>query len=194
MNGGFRVVRGLFDAEALAALCAEANAARERGGRAVVETSDGNEDRGGCPARSLRSAGAGKTHWRFHGSAPMLDVLHELSGSRVAPMGGGTYSYYERRGDFLAVHRDVIGCDLAVITALTEPCDAGALVVYPEFRDKPLSAVRAAGRSAGLPLRLERGDTIVLLGGDVPHELPPVARERIVAIMCYRFVADPPQT
>jgi hypothetical protein len=89
------------------------------------------------------------------------------------------------------VHRDTVGCDLAVITGLTAAPDAGALVVYPAFRDKPLSAVRKAGPSAGIPIALERGDTIVLLGGSVPHELTPVSRERIVAIMCYRVVDEP---
>jgi hypothetical protein len=188
MKAGFRLVRGLFDEPALAELDAEANGARAKGRRASVAESDATEGRGGCPARSLRSSAGGKTHWRYYASSAMLDAIQRLSDAPVTPLGGGTYSYYEQRGDFLAVHRDVVGCDLALITALTDAPEAGALVVYPEFRDKPLSAVRAAGRAAGIPVALGRGDTIVLLGGSIPHELTPVSQERIVAIMCYRIL------
>jgi hypothetical protein len=188
---GFRLVRGLFDEPALAELDAEANEARGKGRRASVPESDATEGRGGCPARSLRSSPGGKTHWRYYASSAMLEAIRRLGDGPVAPMGGGTYSYYERRGDFLAVHRDVVGCDLALVTALTNAPDAGALVVCPEFRDRPLSAVRAAGRAAGIPIALGRGDTIVLLGGSVPLEFTPVSSERVVAIMCYRLLEEP---
>jgi hypothetical protein len=109
----------------------------------------------------------------------------------VSPTGGGTYSYYEQAGDFLAVHRDVLQCDIAVITSLTRCETAGStgeLVVYPEFIREPLSAVRAAGRGAGTSVPLDRGQTIILMGGIVPHEVAPTCagQERIVAINCYR--------
>jgi hypothetical protein len=64
----------------------------------------------------------------------------------------------------------------------------GELMVYPEFIREPLSAVRAAGRGAGTSVPLDRGHTIILLGGIVPHEVAPTcaSQERIVAINCYR--------
>jgi hypothetical protein len=121
----------------------------------------------------------------------MAETLRRLCGFEVFATGGGTYSYYEQAGDFLAVHRDVLQCDVAVITSLT-PCSAdgstGELVVYPEFIHEPLSAVRAAGRASGTPVPLDRGHTIILLGGILPHEVAPTCagQERIVSINCYR--------
>jgi hypothetical protein len=84
-----------------------------------------------------------------------------------------------------------------VITALT-PCTRnrtdGELVVYPDFLREPLSTVRAAGRTAGSPVPLDRGHTMILLGGIVPHEVAPTCagQERIVAINCYRALTAVP--
>jgi hypothetical protein len=51
-----------------------------------------------------------------------------------------------------------------------------------------LSTVRAAGRSAGTSVPLDRGHTMILLGGIVPHEVAPTSpgQERIVTINCFR--------
>jgi hypothetical protein len=121
----------------------------------------------------------------------MAETLAAVCGVAVSASGGGTYSYYEQAGDFLAIHRDVLACDIAVITSLTPctmDCPAGELIVYPHSIREPLSTVRAAGRSAGTPVPLDRGHTIILLGGIVPHEVAPTSpgQERIVAINCYR--------
>jgi hypothetical protein len=121
----------------------------------------------------------------------MAETLGRLCGITVSATGGGTYIYYEEPGDFLAVHRDVVDCDLAVITSLTDSRvdgSAGELVVYPEFIREPLSKVRTAGRTSGTLVPLGRGQTIILLGGIVPHEVAPMCagQERIVAINCYR--------
>ncbi|HEY6375477.1 MAG TPA: hypothetical protein VIX90_08120, partial [Edaphobacter sp.] len=64
----------------------------------------------------------------------------------------------------------------------------GELVIYPQFIREPLSTVRSAGRAAGTFIPLDRGQTIILLGGLVPHEVAPsgAGQERIVAINCYR--------
>jgi len=188
--GGYLVVRGLFDEETLQGLRAEADIVRAEAERMLVADSDGTEGRGGYPARAYR-AGAGRDlHWGLHGCQEMAETLGSLCGFAVSATGGGTYSYYEETGDFLAVHRDVLQCDIAVITSLTN-CAAdgstGELVVYPEFIREPLSAVRSAGRASGTVVPLNRGHTIILLGGIVPHEVAPacVGQERIVAINCY---------
>ena len=69
-------------------------------------------------------------------------------------------------------------------------CPAGELVVYPDFIREPLSTVRAAGRSAGISVPLDRGHSMILLGGILPHEVAPTSpgQERIVAINCYRLL------
>ena len=190
-SGGYLVVAGLFEEETLQALRAEAEAARLEGRRAIVPDSDGTEGRGGVPARCYRSGAGGELHWGLHGCEQMAETLGRLCGVTVTATGGGTYSYYEEPGDFLAVHRDVLQCDIAVITSLTHSRvegSSGELVIYPEFIREPLSTVRSVGRAAGTFIPLDRGQTIILLGGLVPHEVAPTnpGQERIVAINCYR--------
>jgi hypothetical protein len=189
--GGYLVVRGLFDEGTLQALQEEAEQVRVEAERMLVADSDGTDGRGGFPARAYRSGAGGELHWGLHGCQQMAETLGGVSGVNVSASGGGTYSYYEQTGDFLAVHRDVLQCDMAVITSLTRctmNCPAGELVVYPDLIREPLSAARAAGRSAGTSVPLDRGHTIILLGGIVPHEVAPTCpgQERIVAINCYR--------
>ena len=189
--GGYLVVSGLFDEETLQAMRAEADLVRHEAPRVFVEDSDGTEGRGGYPARAYRSGPACDFHWALYGGQQMAAMLGSLCGVTVSATGGGTYIYYEETGDFLAVHRDVVDCDIAVITSLTNSRvdgSAGELVVYPEFIREPLSTVRAAGMVSGTFVPLDRGQTIILLGGVVPHEVAPTCagQERIVAINCYR--------
>lgn len=191
--GGYLVVQGLFDEETLRDLRAEADSVRPEAERMLVAESDGAEGRGGYPARAYRSGPSGDLHWGLHGCPQMTETLAGVCGFDVAPTGSGTYSWYEETGDFLALHRDVLQCDIAVITSLTR-CEMnpteGELVVYPDFMRDPLSLVRAAGRAAGRSIPLDRGHTMILLGGIVPHEVAPAGagQERIVAINCYRVL------
>jgi len=189
--GGYLVVAGLFGKEALHGLLAEAETARPEGLRACVPDSDGTEGRGGSPARAFRSGSGGTLHSGLHGCPQMAEALGRLCGVTVSATGAGSYSYYEKAGDFLAVHRDILRCEIAVITSLTNSAvdgSSGELAVYPEFLREPLSTVRAAGRAAATFLPLDRGQTVILLGGLVPHEVTPTCagQERIVAINCYR--------
>lgn len=165
--------------------------------RMLVADSDGTEGRGGFPARAYRSGPGRELHWGLHGCQQMAETLAGVCGLGVSASGCGTYSYYEQTGDFLAVHRDVLQCDIAVITSLTRctmDCPAGELVVYPDLIREPLSTARAAGRSAGTSVPLDRGHTMILLGGIVPHEVAPASpgQERIVAINCYRALTAIP--
>jgi hypothetical protein len=195
--GGYIVVRGLFDDETLRDLREEAEQARIEAQRMLVADSDGTEGRGGFPARAYLSSPGRDLHWGLHGCQQMAETLAGVCGIGVSASGCGTYSYYEQTGDFLAVHRDVEQCDIAVITSLTKcrmDCPAGELVVYPEFIREPLSAARRAGRSGGVSVPLDRGHTMILLGGILPHEVAPTSpgQERIVTINCYHAFAATP--
>jgi len=190
--GGYFVVSGLFDPATLDALRAEAEAARVEGARQVLGESDSVEGRGGSPARAFRTGRGGDTHWGLHGSSEMKARIEQLCGFTVTPTGSGSFSYYEQPGDYLALHRDILQCDMAVITCLTARSGqgpTGELTVYPGFMREPLSVVRAAGRTYGTVVALQPGHTAILLGGLVPHEVTPTCpgQERIVAINCFRI-------
>jgi hypothetical protein len=190
--GGFAIIPDLFAADALADLMVEALSVRPTGQRNVLAVvSDGTEGRGGSPGRAFTSAHGREVQWRLFSAPALLASLSQLCGL-AEPTGGGTYTYYEQPGDFLALHRDIVTCDLALLTCLGETCatpSGGGLLVYPGHATEPLSSARAAGRSAAKPVLLGPGETVALLGGIVPHEVAPMqlGQSRIVSVMCYRL-------
>lgn len=192
-KGGFTVMRGLFREEDFQELEAEAVSARENGRRNVLAVSGATEERGGSPCRAFTSAPGRAVQWRLFSAPALLAWLQKISGLQAQPTGGGSFTYYENVGDFLALHRDIITCDLAVITCLKETGSEnrdGGLLLYPRHVTEPLAKVRVAGRAAAALAPLRRGDTIALLGGIVPHEVMPMQphQERVVSVMCYRIL------
>ena len=152
--------------------------------------------RGGRPARRFLTALAGPTQAAAYGAPGMLALLSAAAGAAVEPTGdAGTYSYCGRPGDFLALHRDIETCDLAVITRLRDTLDArrvdGARCLYPERCPEPPSRIRAMPALGALAVRVAPGQTLAILGGVIPHAPLPVApgQERIVFIVCYRVAA-----
>jgi hypothetical protein len=193
--GGYAVIPGLFSEEALTGLTGEALSVRATGQRNELAVSDGTEGRGGSPARAFATAHGRETQWRLFSAPFLLATLSQKFGLAALPTGSGTYTYYEQAGDFLALHRDIVTCDLAVITCLRgtrTAANRGSLLVYPEFSAGPISWAHAAGRDAATPVPLGCGDTAFLLGGMVPHEVVPMqsGQERIVSVMCYRMAGS----
>ncbi len=186
------MVRGLFDEETLEGLRRGGGERAERGGTHAC----GGFGRNGGPGRlsgtglSIKQLAAsfiggctGANRWPRRWRAYV--------GLAFPRRAVGLIRITSRLETFSAVHRDVLQCDIAVITSLTRctmDCPAGELVVYPDLIREPLSTARAAGRSAGTSVPLDRGHTMILLGGIVPHEVAPASpgQERIVAINCYR--------
>jgi hypothetical protein len=173
-------------------LKAEAEDARPLGQRAILPISDRTEGRGGSPARALRSSPCGEVHRALHASRQFTDAISEVCGIAVSSTGVGTYHYYESEGDFFALHRDFVGCDIAVITCISQRLTEqpmGGLLVYPNLFCLGLSQVRAAGKVMSLAIPLGPGETAILLGGQLPHEVTPVAagQDRVVAVNCYRL-------
>ena len=188
LNGGAIVLAELIDSSQLAELQAEADANRAGSQRNELGVSEVAETRGGNPSRSLAAAHGGHTQWQIFSDGRFLDALAEECGLPVSPTGGGSYSYYERPGDFLSLHRDVLTCDLTVITCLHDNGGDGGLLVYPQFSHEPLSVAARAGRNAATAVAIRTGESAALLGGVIPHEVAPmrVGQERIVSVMCYR--------
>lgn len=193
-RGGFDVFSGLLDDSFREHLLAEALGRYGEALECDIPASDGEEVRGGIPARRFLNATGGPVQDAFYRAPWVLDFLRGLTAPSLVPTGErGTYSYYVRAGDFLAIHRDIQTCDLAVITCLQDGAavggDGGSLCLYPERFLEPLSAVRATPEEGALKLRLDAGQTIALCGGLVPHALLPVAegQERVVSVLCYHI-------
>jgi hypothetical protein len=192
--GGYVVIAELFTEREMAELRAEALAVRPTGIRNEFAEFVPGEGRGGKPQRSFLSALGGQTHWRLFSSPAVIAFIKRITGLNVRPAGSGSYTYYEPAGDFLALHRDIETCDLAVMTCIEENTESGGgrLLVYSQYITESLSAVRAAGTSAATSVRLLRGGTIMLLGGMVPHEVTPTrpGEYRIVSIMCFQVLPN----
>lgn len=194
--GLFDVYSGLVESDLLRGLRIEAQAARRGAAEARVIDDRPAEWRGGVPARAYLSAPGGPVQDAFYAATWLAEILSGVAGRGCIPTARrGTFNYYLRPGDHLALHRDVEGCDVAVITCLLRRAapraDGGQLLLYPGCAHMPLTAARQAG-SMPVPVDLREGETLVMLGGAVPHRLLPLAgsQERVVSVLCFRF-CDP---
>jgi len=159
----------------------------------AVAVSDEEEIRGGSPARRFISAGGGDEQATFYRDPETARFLSCLCNSPVHPTGEcGTYTYYARAGDHLALHRDVQTCDVAVVTCLLDRHVAGSLGgatrYYPARHHEPLSSIRQTPNKGAVTIRLPVMTTMIMLGGLVPHLIEPMAEAelRIVSILCFR--------
>jgi hypothetical protein len=194
IRGGFDVLEGVVDERGAALLRAEAVQLLPTAEEIDVAADDYADWRGGKPARRFLSASGGRVQDALYQAGWLHEWLAGQLGRRVEPSGPrGTYTYYSRPGDFLALHRDIDVCDVAVITCLhdgpAQVTGAGSLYLYPQRTDEPLSRIRAEPGNGRLELRLMPGQTLVLRGGVVPHALAPVApnQARIISVLCFRL-------
>jgi len=194
-RGGFDVFEGLVDARMRREMLSEAAALLPHATRCEVKVSDNEEVRGGKPRRRFINAQGGPLQQTFNTSPGVLDFLRGLTNRALTFTGEiGTYSYYMDPGDYLDIHRDIVTCDVAVITCLhdraSDDGDSGSLCLYPDRLGEPLSRIRATPNRGAVKMRVQVGQTIVLYGGIVPHALLPVAagQARIVSVLCYRAI------
>jgi hypothetical protein len=191
--GGYEVFEGFLNREGFALMLSEAVRLSEDAYVSDVPVSDEEEIRGGTPARRFKSVPGGCVQEAFYQSPRLIKFLSERCNASLTPLGGqGTYSFYAETGDYLAIHRDIEACDLAVITCLyngpRRDDYGGALCLYPTRLFEPLSRVRATPERGALTICLEPGQTIIMFGGIIPHTLLPVSagQTRIVSVLCYR--------
>jgi hypothetical protein len=188
--GDFVVTR-LAGSAVLRRLQAEAEA---RGALAGTSFADAvPPDGSGPPVHWLETAEGGPALGAFLGSPPGLAALARLTGRRWEHRGGaGRYSYYRQPYHFQALHRDVLDCELSVITCLRDdPGPGGDLLLFPGRVDEPLAQVRATPGAGMVTLRLRPGESLVFFGRAVPHAVTPVGpgRARITVPACYRAVS-----
>lgn len=194
-RGGFDVFEGLVDERMRQEMLGEALGLLPQANDCHVPVNDAEEVRGGTPRRRFINGPAGPLQQAFNTAPWLLDFLRELTTPELTPTGEiGTYSYYIRPGDHLDIHRDIVTCDVAVISCLqdsTRDDEGGRLCLYPERVLEPLSAVRATPQLGAVKVRVEPGQTIVLYGGLVPHALLPVVpgQARVVSVLCFRALS-----
>jgi hypothetical protein len=198
-KGGFDAFEGILSDNAHKLMLSEAVQLSVTAQVSDVPVSDDEEVRGGSPARRFLSAPGGEIQEAFCHADWLLGFLREVTGVPQLIGGGrGTYTYYARPGDYLALHRDVDTCDLAVITCLHDGPNlagqGGVLCLYPTRLFEALSSIRESPGQGEVGLRLRPGQTLVMFGGIVPHALSPVVngQMRIISVLCYRI--DPPSS
>lgn len=191
-RGGFDVFSGIADEFVRDALLAEAVEQQKTSVECSVSETDTEEHRGGAPCRRFLTGEGGEVQRAFYHSDWLINFLRSVTTAFLHPTGAyGTFSYYSRTGDFLDIHRDILTCDVAVITCLANNFETGRnggkLRLYPSRTQEFLSEIRAEPEKGASEIQLEAGQTLVMYGGIVPHELLPVAenQSRIVSVLCY---------
>jgi hypothetical protein len=191
-KGGFDVFQGLPEPKTFDLMLSEATSVFPTAQVSDVAVSDREEIRGGNPARRFLSAPGGSVQDAFYNATWMIDFLRGVTGTFLIPAGRrGTYTYYARPGDYLALHRDVETCDVAVITCLYNNAGladgGGVLNLYPDRLFEKLSVIRETPEHGVTRIRLLPGQTLVMLGGIIPHALMPVNNKqvRIISVLCY---------
>jgi hypothetical protein len=186
-EGGISVVRGLLSESILDELREDARSLAESARHFCFSGPNKEDWRGGEPSRAMAGKSAGPVHYRIFSSVPMAETISDICGFPVACSGAGSYSWYMEPGDHLALHRDIVACDVALVTCLerTGP-NGGTLCVYPDYIWSPLRDIRPEGRVC---IPLDPGDTAVLVGGMLPHEVTRTlaGQRRIVSINCFRL-------
>lgn len=191
--GGVAVFEGLPPGDAFLAIAHEAWQAYPESDRQDLDEGDEEDGRGGTPARALQTAGGGEAQDEVYAAPWLHAFLSEQCGVPIVPSGNrGSYSYYVQPGDFLDLHLDIDTCDVTLITVLHDDIDpsdpAGALAAYPGAFSTPLHNIRAAPEAGVALVKARPGQSIVILGGLVPHKVLPLgpAGQRIISALCFR--------
>jgi hypothetical protein len=193
-RGGCVFIEHLLKPDLLTALCAEANERQDEARHTVWPGSQQVDWRGGEPARSYAGVTGGPTQTSIFASPALATYLSEICGLELKIAGVGSFSYYGP-GDFLALHRDIVHCDITLLTCLrdtaTGTSDRRGLRLYPAYARMPLTQLRAQEAPRHIDVHLDRGQTAVLLGGIVPHEVLPMAahQHRTVSVVCMTALA-----
>lgn len=190
--GGFAILEALPDPQTLHSLMDEAQANYPLAHRQFTHERDWGDSRHCVPARALTSGPGGAVQDALYASGRLHAYLSGLCGTAIRPTGArGSYSYYTEPGDFLDTHRDIHQCDLTLITVLhddTPSNDAGGgLALFPQCADTALGDVHQLPDSAACFHKLRPGESIVLLGGLVPHRVSCLSErgQRVISALCF---------
>ncbi len=190
-SGGALVLDDLFAPSWFAALRHEGLSSRQNATEQRKNERDGAEWRSGNPARFLATGKAGPVQSEIYAELGLTKKLSRFTGRPVRQTGEeGSYSYYDRPGHFLGLHRDIKRCDVTLITCL-EKVDgirpSGALRVYPAAVRAGLNDVHAGHQ--GRDIQMAEGQSVLLLGGCIPHEVLPaeIGYRRAISVLCFEM-------
>lgn len=193
-RGGVALYSGLFDSPTLQTLLVEAERNSPRFD-SLPDESDVEAVRGGSPARRLWSVVGGPVLGALYASPALGAFVAGEVGMPIRPCGSqASFSIYHGQGAHLGVHRDVVGCDLALICCLAdnEPCaDGGCSEVWPLDLCTPLDELRRGDCQPSYSLALQPGQVMLMHGGLLPHRIRATgaSRRRVVALMCFEIVS-----
>ncbi len=143
--GGYGIYRGLIEPARVAGMLAEAMAGEQR--QDQVATGNDTEDvRGGQPARQIVCVEGGRLQDELFGLVSLQTVVADEVRLPVRPCSmRGSYSIYTGPQAHLDIHRDVRGCDLALVTCLydSDPfAGEGAVDLWLDDLTTPLGEIR----------------------------------------------------
>jgi hypothetical protein len=190
--GGVAVVE-LLDRPHLRALQAEANRAHPQATEHRQDLPPVDRWDRGNPDRWLLSAPGGPVMAALLASDRLTAVLDRWTGIAWKPLSPqGSFSFYDRPGHHLGLHRDIQSCDLTCIIncGLAGDGSGSELIVYPASVKTPLDQVRAGvetGELDGRTITMEPGQAALIFGGLIPHRVTPVVGrlQRTVAPICF---------
>jgi hypothetical protein len=149
------------------------------------------------PRRHVFSTSGGPIQQKLYRDPSLLRFLSAETELALKPKADhGSYSYYVQPGDFIGLHRDAADCDLAVITVLydtsTHAEQAGGLLIYRDRLDESIYSIRESPSYGAELVKGLPGQTLLLLGGLIPHRLIPVrsGQCRIISALCFRLSAN----
>jgi hypothetical protein len=195
-DGGVALIDDhLIDPYTFAQLGAEAQLNYADATRQVCGQDNGDDWRGGYPARALSSAGGGPVQDALYASPQLHELLSDVCGGPIRPSGNrGSYSYYVEPGDFLGLHLDILTCDVTLITVLSDssPPGGGSLAVRRTGVGVALSTLRAMPDPVEDVIKAPAGQHIVILGGMVPHRVLPLVPggQRVISALCFEACAS----
>jgi hypothetical protein len=189
-TGGVLVLKEFLDRTWFDALKVECDAQHATAKIQVKETEA--EFHSSDPGRNYLSANGGSVQTTIYHDAILHRALTKFCGHPVRPTGDqGTYSYYECAGHFLGLHRDVPRCDLTMITCLrreSEEDTSGALRLYYKSLQQPLTEIHSGTKFHDIHINF--GQTLLLLGGCVPHEVLACGPDfkRYISVLCFEIL------
>lgn len=191
--GGYGIYRGLVDSGWLAAMLGEATSGNQRADQ-VADAADVEQVRGGAPAREVICVEGGPVQDELFAAAALQRFVADQVRLPLRPCGArASYSIYAGPQSHLDIHRDVPGCDIALVTCLHDShpfAGDGAVDLWLDDLTTPLGEIRSHSERRRSRLALEPGDSMLIHGGLIPHRIPKpgIDRTRVVSLMCFEIV------